>query len=1050
MINFRRISILLSIGVIFLLCGEIYAQDSLHVKGQVIGSNNMPLSNIAISMEGVFTDPAISDSLGQFEFVAPKGDVWLLVSPVGFYKNKRMFLNGRTNLKIYLTAKDVASIYDDVTTVFGTAVKRSVIGALQDVSVSEINKMPYETIDQYFQGRVAGLNVINHSGQPGAGTFAYLRGISSMNTNNQPLVIVDGMPFENSGIFSSIAEGFIYNPLTTIDPLDITNISILKDAEATAVYGSKGSNGVILIETLKPTETKTTIDVSMQTGVSLSTKELPVLKSQDYRTYASDVLMSSSALEETFSTVYPGLVNDPTSSDYYAYNNETNWQNEVFQNTTMNNFMLRVRGGDAIAKYGLALSVLNHNGIIKQSDYSRYNLRFVGLFNIFEWLKLNISSGISYNQSNFLETGLSVETSPIMTSLFKSPMLASNKFDEFGRKLKYLDDPREFNVSNPTAVIDGFEGLVDNYRLVTTFKLTTDLSDNFKVNNLLGVNLNHKTEHTYSPNAGMVSYYDDEVINIAKHQVDYLYRLYGDNNITFAKTYNAIHSVSVLAGLRFYTNTLEEDYNIGKNLPANDEYKSTGDGQANLREIGGVYGKWNWLSIYSNLNYSFKDRYFVGASVSVDGSSRVGKDASTPIMMGSQPFGLFGALTGAWRISNEKLFRDISWLEDAKLRVSYGITGNDDIGNYNSSSYYVVNKYRTTTGLAIGALPNSKLKYETQKQFNIGYDMNILGDRFKLSLDYYKRKTEDMLLYERIESYSGYPFQSTNGGSLENTGAEISMFGRILDKNFKWDLSASLGTYKNNVLSVSGGTKITSITGGELITREGDPVNSFYGYIAEGVYASSSEARAAGLVNERGIGFGAGDVKFRDISGANGTPDGIINEYDKTVIGDPNPELFGSITNGFTYKRWTLNVMMQFSLGNDVFNYLRSQTESMSSLNNQSSAVLRRWTASGQITDIPKATWNDPVGNNDFSSRWIEDGSYLRLKNISLAYTVPDEWLVFRNVQFYATANNIYTWTKYLGYDPEFSYSSQVLSQGIDYGLVPQSTSIVFGVKLGL
>lgn len=1050
MINFRRISILLSIGVLFLLCGEIYAQDSLHVKGQVIGSNNMPLSNIAISMEGVFTDPVISDSVGQFEFIAPKSDVWLLVSPVGFYKSKRMFLNGRTNLKIYLTAKDVASMYDEVTTVFGTARQRSLIGSAENISVADIGKMPYQTIDQYFQGRVAGLNVINHSGQPGEGTFAYLRGIASMNTNNQPLIIVDGMPFENSGIFSTAMEGVIYNPLTTLDPLDITNITVLKDAEASAVYGSKGSNGVILIETLKPTETKTTIDVAIQSGVSLSPKQLPVLESQDYRTYANEVLLSSNALEETFATTYPGLSNDPTQSSYYSYANETNWQNEVFQNSQMNSFMLRVRGGDAIAKYGLALSVLNHQGIIKKTDYSRYNLRFVGLFNIFEWLKLNISTGLSYNQSNLFETGLSVETSPIMTSLFKSPMLASHQYDELGRKLKYLDEPREFNVSNPAAVISGFEGLIDNYRLVTTFKLTTDISDDFKVNNLLGVNLNHKTEHVYSPNGGMVSYFDDEVINIAKHQVDYLYRLYGDNNITFAKKINDIHSLSVLAGFRFYTNQFEEDYGIGMNLAANDQYKSVGDGQANLEVIDGTDGKWNWLSMYSNINYSFKDKYFFGGSVSFDGSSRVGKDASTPLKIGSQPFGLFGSINGAWRISNENLFKNITWLEDAKLRVSYGLTGNDDIGNYNSSTYYVADKYRTTTGLYLGAQPNSKLKYETQKQLNLGLDVNVLGDRFKMSFDYFDRKTEDMLLYERIESFTGYPYQSTNGGSLKNTGAELSVFGRIIDKTFKWDLSTSLGTYKNEVLNVSGGYKITTINGGEIITREGDPVNSFYGYIAEGVYASSAESRAAGLVNERGMLYTAGDVKYRDISGINGRPDGIINEFDKTVIGDPNPELFGSVSNGFTYKRWSLNIMMQFSLGNEIFNYLRSQTEGQSSLNNQSLAILNRWTHEGQVTSMPKSSWGDPVGNNDFSTRWIEDGSYLRLKNISLAYTVPEEWFVFRNAQFYATANNIYTWTKYLGYDPEFSYSSSVLSQGQDYGLTPQSTSIVFGVKLGL
>ena len=1050
MINMKRFTFLLIWGIISLVGSNIYAQDSLSVNGQVIGSNNQPLSNIAISIEGVFTDPAITDANGRFEITSPSGDVWLLISPVGNYKSKRIFLNQKDSIKIYLTPKDVASTQDGVTAVFGTEKRRSIIGAFESVSVDDIHKMPYETVDEYFQGRVAGMNVINHSGTPGDGSFGYLRGITSMNANNQPLVVVDGMLYENSGIFESILEGNVFNPLSSLDPLDITNISVLKDAEATAIYGTKGSNGVILIETLRPTETKTTIDVAVQGGVSLAPRKLPVLNSQEYRSYANEVLVSGGSNEEDFLVTYPGLANDPTSNDYYAYNNETDWQDQVFDNSKMQSVMFRVRGGDAIAKYGLSLGYLNHEGIVQNSDYTRYNLRFVGLFNIFEWLKLNISSGFNYNSSTLFESGLSVETSPIMTSLFKSPMLATHQFDELGRQLSYLDEPREFNVSNPAGAISLFEGTAENYRLVTTFKLTTKISDNLSVNNLIGVNLNNKSEHIYAPNAGMVSYYDNEAINFAKHQVDNLFRLYNDNNLTFSKTYNNIHAFTALAGMRFYTNRFEEDYGIAKNLPENDQYTSLGDGEEQLREIGGDNGRWNWLSLYSNANYSFKDKYFVGASLSFDGSSRVGDDATTSLKIGSQPFGVFGSLNGAWRISNEAFLKQYDWLEDAKMRVSYGVTGNDDIGNYNSEKYYVVDKYRGVSGLYLGAQPNSELKFETVKQLNLGVDLAVLGDRFRLSMDYFQKKTEDMLIYERMDPYLGYEFQPTNGGSMENTGYELSAFGRVVDNTFKWDVTASVATYKNEILSIAGGSRITNFEGGQIITKKGEAVNSFYGYVAEGVFATVEEASAAGLINERGLNYGAGDIKYRDISGANGTPDGIINEYDKTIIGNPNPELFGSVSNRFTYKRWSLNVMMQFSLGNDVFNYLRSQTESMSSLNNQSTAVLNRWTYEGQTTEIPKASWEDAVGNTDFSTRWIEDGSYLRLKNIAISYTIPDEWFAFRNAQFYATANNLYTWTKYLGYDPEFSYSSSPLTQGVDYGLAPQRTTIVLGVKLGL
>jgi hypothetical protein len=286
---------------------------------------------------------------------------------------------------------------------------------------------------------------------------------------------------------------------------------------------------------------------------------------------------------------------------------------------------------------------------------------------------------------------------------------------------------------------------------------------------------------------------------------------------------------------------------------------------------------------------------------------------------------------------------------------------------------------------------------------------------------------------------------------MENKGLDISVFFRLVDRpKFKWDLQASYSTVKNEVTKIKGDKLVTSIQGAEVVNMPGETANSFYGYIFDGVYSTAEEASTANLRNDKLILYSMGDVKYRDISGPNGNPDGIINNYDKTVIGSSNPEQFGGLSNTFTYKRWSLNTFVQFVGGNEVFNYVRSQNESMKGIGNQSTRVLDRWQYEGQVTDVPRALYGDLIGNSDFSTRWIEDGSYLRLKNVSLSYTIPGEFLAFKNAQFYLSATNLLTVSKYLGYDPEFAFSSDHVTQGIDYGLTPQSRQFVIGVKLGL
>jgi len=700
---------------------------------------------------------------------------------------------------------------------------------------------------------------------------------------------------------------------------------------------------------------------------------------------------------------------------------------------------LTIKGGDAISKYGLSVGYQNYSGIIRNTNYDRINLRFVGSFNVFEWMEMYISTSLSNNHSNLRETGISPSTSPVMAGLVKSPVMAPYQYDEEGRELTFLDDVDPFGVSNPTAIINGSEAHNRNYKFLGTFSLIGNITRELKWNSLLGLNFGNMKENVFMPDAGMETYLNWEGYNEVRLQAAYIKSLYFDNYFEYKSDVNVMHQYSARVGLRVNTNHSELDYGTGYNTPS-DEYKSLRFAHSLHAKIGGDIGNWNWMSFYGNAGYSFKNKYMLGLNVSMDGSSRTGKDAETALRLFNFPFGLFYSVNGAWRLSAEPFMYNISWLDELKLRFSMGISGNVDFGNYSSRRYYSQLKYRETTGVIMGTKPVTDLKFETVGMTNLGMDLSMFGERFNFVVDYFMSTTDNMMIYERQEDFIGYAYRPTNGGSLQNSGYEVRLSGRIISAGkFKLDAGLNIAHYNNEVLSIKGGSLVTEIEGGEILSSPGNPVNSFYGYIFEGVFTTRDEATEAGLVNDIGLPFSAGDVKFSDLSGPDGQPDGVINEYDKTIIGSPNPDYFGGVNLRASYSRWSLSTTIQFVSGNDVFNYMRYRLENMSNLHNQSTAVLNRWQYEGQITDMPRSNWNDPLNNNEFSTRWIEDGSYIRGKNVTLSYTIPENFLFFNNARFFVTVMNAFTLTKYLGYDPEFSYSSDQLLMGVDYGMMPQS-----------
>lgn len=1046
----KYIKILSGIMAIWFSVG-LYAQSEGYLlKGRVVGDGGMPISNASVSVEGAFSSPIITNEEGLFEIDIPDGNVWLLISPVGNYKTKRVYLDGRKNLTLNIISTEQNSVYDEVPSMQGSMAKRDIIGSFENVNLEGMFDQATQTITQNLIGKVPGLLGYNHSGMPGDGTYSYMRGIRSLHTNNQPMLIADGIPIEKQGIFRSIISAYNYDPLTSIYPGDITGLTVLKDAVETVNYGLKSSNGLIMVETLKPTETKTIIDFSFRTGYSLSPDQIPVLDNNQYRTLGHEVLITSDYLEEDYPFLFPGLFEDSSSNAYYRYNHNTNWQDEVFRNAFLYDVGLSIKGGDAISKYGLSVGFQSYDGIIKNTNYNSLNLRFVGSFNVFKWLELYVSTSLNNNQSTLKETGYTASTSPILSGLFKSPVMAPYQFDEYGHQLSFLDDVDAFGVSNPTAVISKSEAYNQNYKFLGTFRLIGHINKYFQWNSWLGINFGNMKESLFLPNVGMESYMEEEGYNEVRQQASYLRSIYFDNTLKYEKSFNTKHHLIGRVGLRINTNHSEADIGVGRNTPS-DEYKSLRFAQTILAEISGDIGTWNWMSLYSDLNYKFKDKYLLGLGLSVDGSSRTGEDADTPLTLFGAPFGLFYSAGGAWRISSEQFLENVSAIDELKLRASFGLSGNDDIGNYSSRRYYSQLKYRETTGVILGAKPTTDLKYESNQAFNIGLDLNMFRERLNITFGYFSVKTLDMIIFERQEDYIGYQYRPTNGGEVENKGFELGIFGRLVNaSNFKFDIGFNIAQYKNKVLSIKGGSLVTEIEGGEILSHPGDPVNSYFGYVYEGVFSSGTEANEAGLVNNIGMPFNAGDAKFSDISGPDGIPDHVINEFDKTIIGSPNPDFYGGLEMIAMYKRWTLSANMQFNIGNEIYNYTRYQTEQMTGLHNQSTSVLNRWQHEGQVTEIPRASWNDPLGNSSFSSRWIEDGSFIRIKNITLAYSVNEKFLVFKSARIFATAINLFTFTDYLGYDPEFSYSYDQLLLGIDYGMVPQSRTFMIGVKFGI
>ncbi len=990
---------------------------------------------------------AITDDNGNFTVKVPSYNATLLVSGEG-YQTREIALKGRTKITLALNDQSLTSLSEPLVTPLGSVSRKNTTAAISKYEYNSAWNQPMQITDASLQGRIAGLNAVRRSGTPGAGANLFLRGFTSLFATNKPLVIVDGVLFDANDYGKSIIANNYTDPLTLIDVKDIDNVTVVKDASS--IYGTKGANGAILITTTRAQQQATKIDVGVYQGYNFAPQRLPVMGAGDYRTYLSEILQSKGLSSQQIAA-QPYMNDDPANPNYARYHYNTDWQRKVMDNSMSRNIYLKVTGGDNIATYGLTVGVLKDEGIINQTDLTRYNTRFNAEFNFSRKLTGTANLSFSYAEQNLKDQGISPKTNPLYLALTKAPFLNDKDVNDKGIESPNLSDKDTLGISNPSVIINTMQAYNKYYRFFGSFGLRYDISRNFTASTIVGITFDKVRENVFVPRKGVA---DDTLSNAVADsrlgsQVKRLFTVYNDTRLSYNHTFSRIHKLSANLGLRYQKNDAEQDFTLGFNS-ATDELVSVQNGVTGLRQVGGNTGEWNWMNGYFNTDYGYMNKLFLSFNMAVDGSSRFGKQGKGGLGINGNRFAIMPSIGAAWLISSENFMAN-SHIDLLKLRATYSITGNDDIGNYTARQTYISQNLLGVQGLVRGGIANTALQWETVKKMNLGLDLSIFNERLSLSVDAYRNNTSNMLVYETLPSTTGFTTVITNSGSMQTRGIDVQLNARIINgRNFKWDAGINAGTYKNEIGEIPGNTFTTDFAGATFLTKKGEAANLFYGYKTNGVFASDAEAAAAGLGKKNADGsismFKGGDVRFIDVNG-----DKIINDADRQVIGDPNPDLTGGFSNRFTYKRFSLNVLFTFSKGNDVYNYLRNRLEAVSTTENQLLSVNNRWRFNGQVTNTPKATFGDPMGNSRFSDRWIEDGSYLRLRNISLSYNVPiRDGGFLKSATIYVNGNNLFTVTKYLGYDPEFSANPSIFAQGIDTGLDPIYRNVMAGVRIGL
>lgn len=1037
---------------------DIKRYPMMEITGKVIdASTGEPLAGVRVKSYNNSFYTAMTDEEGNYKISVPTFVTSLSASFEG-YNISQVAINDRSegvNFRLY-TDKYLGD-YTAKTT------------AARTVSTSGFGEDGAFTADQEVQNRLGGeVRTASRSGIPGMGVSMFIEGFHSINASSQPLIVIDGVVHDQMYSSTMLHNGYFNNQLTSLNMNDIADIQIMKNG--TAIYGAQAANGVILITTKRNTTMKTTIDVNISGGIEFVPETPDMMDADQYRSYASGLLKNSGSKLENFKF----LQTDPNYYYYNMYHNNTDWKDVVYKEAWTQNYGINIQGGDDVANYNLSVGYMKANSTLKRNNIDRFHIRFNSDIVLTDKLTARFDVSYSNLKRDLRDDGLTSTfqanalSSPNVLALVKSPFITPYDFSTDGKKSHFISDADTYldesigssaSLANPLAILENAEALnknrTDNTNVNIAITPVWHINRDMTLQEQFSYTSNSFDENYYTPVVGMPRY-NIEGIGIVENAV-------GSN---FTK-HNAVqsdtrfswviplgkHRMDVFAGFR-YLNDNYKSSNLAAYSTGNDKTPSLGNASGK-RQANGIDDTWKSIAWYGNIDYNYREKYYLQGSFALQSSSRFGKEADAGLKMFGVRWGFFPSIQAAWVMSNEKWFNSSNLVNMLKINAGFESVGNDSYDNnaaytYMSSQAFLLDH---AVGIGITNIGNNKLRWETTNKFNAGLEANFFNNRLNAKFTYFHSKTSHLVTLGTIAYVTGLKQYWTNDGAMKNDGVEFALNGKVVDeKNFKFELGASLGHYKNKITSLpDGASSMTSeYYNATLLTKVGSPLALFYGYKTNGVFSTTAQAEAAdlGILDKAGnkVNFKAGDMIFVDQNG-----DKIIDENDRVVIGDPNPDIYGNIHANFMFgKNWTLGINFNYSVGNDVYNYERSILECGNAFLNQTTALTRRWIAEGQQTDIPQAVYNDEMGNSRFSDRWIEDGSYLKLKNVSLSYRLPITNKYIQGMTIWASGNNLLTFTKYLGSDPEVSCGNSSLVQGIDAGYTPYGRSFTLGVKINL
>ena len=1007
--------------VLFIIPCASAAQQKT-ILGKVMDAvTKTPLLGVTIKLDDKNGTTVTTDKQGGF--VLDNGAIGqsLTFSFLG-YSSQTIKIDTRTSYTIALAP--VSNVIEETVVVgYGRQKKRNLTGAIVSVGAAEIEKTTLQDPISILQGRAAGVQVSSNSGAPGGEMSIRVRGSSSLNSGNNPLFVVDGIPLESNSISSlNGTENSGLNPMADINPSDIASIEILKDAASTAIYGSRAANGVVMITTKRGAAGKPEVILNANAGVSSLTRKLSVLNARQYREAVLDSYRGMTIPEDPFYTIIDSL--NPMN------NGDVDWQDELMRTAKQYKLDLSVRGGNEGTKYAWSSSYLDQDGVILNSNYKRFTSRLNVDFTISD--RVRIGQSISYtnavnNRTNAAGSG---NLSIIRSLLIRPPNMSMYLPD--GSLNGYMIGQR-----NPVGMALFSTNLNKSNRIIGSQYLEIDIYKDLKFRSNVNLDYIAMKEDEFMPS--ILDYREGYNSGAVRSSGNLTWG--NESYFTYTKNVADKHNIGAVFGVSFQKWRYDRTGLNGEYFPSDDIRTLNGASVISNQGVN-VASEHAMLSYFGRVTYDYESKYLLEFNLRSDGSSRFGRD---------RRFGFFPSASAGWRFVEEEGIKNLGWLSDGKLRFSLGSTGNEAIGDYTSRGEFTLGtNYLDFSGAAPTVMPNPSLTWETTHQYNLGLELGFFKNRILFSTDAYLKKTKDLLYNVPTPGTSGFEYITQNIGSIENRGLEFSLQTRNLEGAFRWSTNVNISLNRNKVTSLPKNL----LTNGHIqngnfhILQEGLPIGVFYGWNFLGVYARDEDNTNKLTNGANGAVFVGGDPIWKDVNN-----DKIIDQNDREIIGYAEPKYFGGISNDFSYKNFHLNVFFQYAVGNQIYNELNHQRNSIVRYNNLSTDALDRWREQGDQTDFPRLIRDDPKQSDSrVQSRWVEDGSYLKLKNVNLRYSFDSalsKRIGLRKLDAFVTATNLVTWTKYTGFDPDVnSYSG--LRVGLDEGSYPQSRTFTFGLIFGL